>query len=397
MLVSHFKDKMKDDKFRGLVGLYIGRITLSISSALLGLFLPIFFYKIFNQNFQYVILYYLLSSIAYALLIPVGAQFLNKFGFKKALVLSSTWASFFYAVLFFMKEGSSMLLFLVPLSFLMLLFFRMFYWIPYRIDFAKSTNKNNRGSQISLLFATFTILGVVGPIISGYVINNFGFSVLFAIVFVILLFAGIPFSIIPKTNERFVWGYKETWKNVFSKKNRLITLSFVASGAENIIGLIVWPIFIFLLLNGDYLKVGAVSSFIIGGTVILQIIAGKYLDKTSEKKKMLKLGTVLYAIGWVFKIFVFTAYSIFVVGLYHSVTKILTRTSFLAMFYEIAEDKGHYIDEFTVLREISTQIGRVLSLSLVIIISFFMPIQWTFVIAAIATILFNALYIKKEI
>ncbi|HEC30735.1 MAG TPA: hypothetical protein ENI66_01835 [Candidatus Yonathbacteria bacterium] len=112
----------------------------------------------------------------------------------------------------------------------------------------------------------------------------------------------------------------------------------MANGAENVIGIVVWPIFIFLLLNGNYLEVGAVSGFIIGGTVILQLLAGKYIDEIAKKSDVLKLGSVLYALGWIVKIFVLTAFHIFIAGLYHSLTKILTRTTFETMFYELAAD-----------------------------------------------------------
>ncbi len=128
------------------------------------------------------------------------------------------------------------------------------------------------------------------------------------------------------------------WQRLFSPHNRPIAFSLMANGAENVIGIVVWPIFIFLLLNGNYLEVGAVSGFIIGGTVILQLLAGKYIDEIAKKSDVLKLGSVLYALGWIVKIFVLTAFHIFIAGLYHSLTKILTRTTFETMFYELAAD-----------------------------------------------------------
>lgn len=395
-MISVLKNKLRNDKFRGLLGLYVGRTILFVSSGLLGIFLPIFFYNTFEQNFQYLILFYLLGHLSYGLLAPLGARFLNKFGFKKALVFATLWGALFYTALFFMKEGSSNLIYLIPISFITMLFFRLFYWLPYHVDFAKFTNKNNRGKQVGLLLATLTIFGVAGPAIAGYVIENFGFNILFIATVGFFILASIPFSIVPRTNEKFVWSYTKTWKNLLSKKNRHLVLSLIANGAENVIGIIVWPVFIFLLLDGDYLKVGTISSFIIGGTVILQLIAGKYIDKMPEKGKMLKVGSMLYAIGWIIKIFVITSFHVFIAGLYHSLTGILTRTSFDTIFYELAADKGHYVDEFTVFREMAIQMGKVLTLTAVIIMSLFMEIQWTFLLGAIAAILLNALYIKKE-
>lgn len=104
----------------------------------------------------------------------------------------------------------------------------------------------------------------------------------------------------------------------------------------------------------------------------------------------------MYAIGWVVKIFVLTAFHIFVAGLYHSLTRILTRTTFETMFYELAADQGHYVDEFTVLREMAIQLGKVVTLLLVSIIALFFAIQWTFVIAAVSALLLNVFYMRKQ-
>ena len=55
----------------------------------------------------------------------------------------------------------------------------------------------------------------------------------------------------------------------------------MANGAENAIGVIIWPIFIWQLLEGDYVKVGAISSLIVFVTIAMQLSVGKYtvLDK----------------------------------------------------------------------------------------------------------------------
>ncbi|HAS84734.1 MAG TPA: hypothetical protein DCS23_01515 [Candidatus Yonathbacteria bacterium] len=145
----------------------------------------------------------------------------------------------------------------------------------------------------------------------------------------------------------------------------------VATGTEETIGVIVWPIFIFLLLQGDYFKVGALSSFTVGATVLLQYMFGHYLDKMGKKHQMLKAGSILYALGWIVKIFVLTAFHVFIVGLYHKIAKVMTDTSYDAIFYDLAADQGHYVDEFTVLSEMAMQVGRLVALvSVAVLVTF---------------------------
>ena len=389
------KLKWKDAKTRGFWGLYFGRSIFLISGGLLAIFLPIFLYETFSRNFQYVVLFYLLGSLAYGSLVAFGAQFLNRFGFKKALMLATVWGAAFYVSLFSIEQFGFAYI-IIPITFLSLLLFRLFYWIPYHVDFAKFTDKKSRGRQVSILFATIIFFSALGPIAAGWMIEHSGFGSLFLLSTVLFFFAVIPFSIVPKTREKFVWGYRETLRHLTSSKNRHMVLGLMASGAENTIGLIVWPIFIFLLLDGDYLEVGALSSFIVVGTIVLQLLAGKYLDKMTKKEKMLRVGSALISFGWVLKIFVVTAFHIFAAGLYHSLTRILTKTSIETMFYELAADSGHYIDEYTVLREMAINVGNVVALSLVILISLYLPIQWTFIVAATASILLNAFYLRSH-
>jgi MFS family permease len=156
------------------------------------------------------------------------------------------------------------------------------------------------------------------------------------------------------------------------------------------VGLIIWPIFIWQLLDGNYFEVGVISSLIVIVTVALQIVVGKYIDK-GNKQKMLKYGSGLYALGWVFKIFIATAFQIFIASTYHSLVKVFARTSFDTLNYEMAADQGHYVDEYTVLREMAISFGRMLmSLLIIFLISKF-NLEWSFILAALAALTMNFL------
>ncbi len=174
-------------------------------------------------------------------------------------------------------------------------------------------------------------------------------------------------------------------------------LAFMSYGAENLVGMIVWPIFIFGVLKGNYLQVGLISTFIIGVTVILQLGVGKYIDDYRRERRVLKIGTLLVSFGWIFKIFIGTAFQIFIVGTYHSLSNVLTKTPFDSLRYETAADEGHYVDEQTVLYEMAIQSGKVLMAVLVIFISIFFAIQWTFILAAVAVLALNLIRTKTDI
>jgi hypothetical protein len=148
-----------------------------------------------------------------------------------------------------------------------------------------------------------------------------------------------------------------------------------------------------VVLDGDVFEIGAVSTIVVGATIVIQLFIGKYLDNNAgSKEKTLRVGSSLYALGWIFKIFVLSAAQVFLVGLYHNIVKIFTHTPFSAILYDMSAEQGRYVDEFTVLREMSGHLGRATSLLAISALTLFIPIGWTFVLAAGASLALNVVY-----
>jgi len=377
---------------KGFVSLFVSkRLIQGAAAALLGVFVPIYLYTITGENFYVLGSFYALASLGYALALVYGAQLMNIFGYKKALIFGAFWNVSVYVILFFMNEVNVYML-LTPLLGALILV-RIFHWVPYHVDFAIFTKEGERGRNVSLTYATIAFLGVVGPILAGYIISNSGYSVLFAVSIVLLVVSMISYAAVPETHERFVWTFRETWMRLFSKEYRPMAFGKFATGVEKVITLIAWPIFLYEVLHGNVFEIGAVATFVTAATVVIQLALGKYLDKTHfGKEHVLKLGSSFYAVGWIIKIFVLSAVQIFFVGLYHNVSKIFTNTPFDALFYDMSADQGHYVDEFTVLSEMADHLGRFAGLLVVIALTLFISIQWTFIIGAVAALFFNVIY-----
>ncbi len=383
---------LKNGLSQGFISLYTGKMITVITYGISSIFLPIFLYKTYDAQLKYVVLFYVVGTWLYIFSVAYGAKFLNKFGFRRALRLSVVFGALFYASFYFINETNINYLIILPIIALTL--FRLTYWLPYHVDFAKFTSKKERGKQLSVLESTRLIISVVSPLVFGFLIAKFGFEIMFLFGVFIYLMSGIPYLSIPRTKEKYSWGYKETWKQFFAKENRGIVIAYIADGAENVVGVIIWPIFIWELLKGDVLQVGIISTLIVGISVVLQLVLGKYTDKM-DKKKMLKMGSIFHAFGWIAKIFVATAFQIFITATYHNLSKIFIRTPFDVLTYEMAADEGHYVDEFTVIHEIAIGIGKSLMLLLILFVSMFVSLQWTFILGAFAALLYNTIEFNK--
>ncbi len=374
----------------GFVSLYTGKAIMMFAGGLLGLFLPIFLFNLFDGDLTRVMLFYVVGSLAYALSVGYGVRILNWFGFRRSLIMSTFFGALFYVVFSFINKENALPL--LALAIVVLTLNRISYWIPYIVDFAQFTDKKNRGKELGILGVTRDILGVLAPLVAGFILSRYNFTILFVITIILFLVKAIPYFLLPETHETYQWGYRETWRQFVDPRRRRAIIAFFADGAESTVALEVWPIFIYLILHGDYLKVGAVSTIIVAVTVALQLAVGRYVDLSqSNAVQALRTGTLFYSIGWVLKMFVLNTYHIFILGAYHGVVKIVMQIPFDALTYELAADSGHYVDEFTVLHEMAVHIGKALMALLVIAVAWFLPIQWTFLLAACASMALNML------
>lgn len=90
--------------------------------------------------------------------------------------------------------------------------------------------------------------------------------------------------------------------------------------------------------------------------------------------------------------FVLSATQIFFVGLYHNITRIFIKTPYSAILYDMSGEQGQYVDEFTVVREMSVHFGRTLAVLFMVYLTFFLSIEWTFIIGVFASLAVNMVY-----
>jgi MFS family permease len=380
--------------------IFFSRITINSATQLMGLFLPIFLYQFFDLSLWSVVFYYLIIDSLYAGLVIFGCKgIMNRIGIKKSLQLSVLFGAAYYTVFFLINrfvvpgdllQNISNWIWIIP-AIMLSLSFRLSHWIPFHTNIAKLTEKTVRASQLSLMEATMMALGAVMPIVAGLVLDYLGYEVLFLTAIAIYLVSLIPFSLLPTVEEKFVWSWRKTWRKLFSKKMRPSVIAYAGDGAESVAGAIIWPIFIWQLLDGDYFQIGAISSVIILVTIILQMSFGGLLNKLSNRRRLLRYGTALYAIGWVLKALIGSAFQVFLFSTYHNLSRVFSRTSFDALNYDIAADQGHYVDEYTVVREIAILIGKVIMSIFILILLPYLSLRYIFILAALASLAMSLL------
>lgn len=371
----------------GFVALFSGRMLQFLASGLIGLFLPIFLYQTSGNDIFLVIWWYLIGHLAYSIILPWGARLVSAIGLRRCLRFSVVFDALAYAAIYLISYSFWPFFWL---SILMVVLARLTFWLPYHVDFALFTDKYDRGKEVSVIWATKAVLGILMPMAGGLLIGWFDFKIVFVLAIILYLTPAIPFMALPRTKERYVWGYWETIKHFFSQKSRNLVIANMANGAENAVALIIWPVFIWQLLAGNFLAVGILSSAIVLLGVVMQLLMGQYTD-LFNKRKLLKWGAGFYALGWFLKIFVLTGFHVFAAGTYHQLTQIFKDTPFDALNYEMLADQGHYVDEYTVIKEIAVQMGKVIILVFAMLFLLNFGLNWTFALAALASLFISLL------
>ena len=98
--MNYFDGKLQ----RGFLLLLSSRAINQIGEGLLGIFIPIFLYTLFEKNIYLLFFYYLLGFLLFGFLVAPGARLINKTGFKNALITGSISVVLFYVTLVFAEK-----------------------------------------------------------------------------------------------------------------------------------------------------------------------------------------------------------------------------------------------------------------------------------------------------
>ncbi len=366
---------------KGLISLWFGKIFLDFGSNIFVLFFPILLYTHF-KSYNLMIAYFVLGSSLYFFAAPLGAKVMNAIGIKKSILLSNVFRIPYFVALYKFPEDPLLYAAIAAIS---VTFMRSTFWLPFQTDSAKFSSKKNRGKQFGVIFSISSALAIVAPIIGGFILDTWDFRVLTMVSLAVSLVSTIPFYFLPETKEEVSWSYRETFKYFFHPFNRRMVAAYMSDGAVGVIGGVFWPLFIFFIFDEKYKALGLVSGGVLLVGMLLRLVLGGLLDKF-KKVRLVKIGTILNSTAWLLKAAVVTTFHVFAVSIYHTLVMIVLRTSLDTLVYEKAADRGHYIDEYTLIKEMAIHMGRVLILLLVACLLVFLPMQVTFILASVATL-----------
>lgn len=330
------------------------------------------------------LLYAIAHGISF-LLTPLSGAAL-RVGVRRALILGSLAAclSFgFLAQLFLSRISSN-----PDIAFSLIAGFailsgiqRAIYFVPYAT--ASALTESRAGHVLTRELSLALI-----PLIGGYVITYIsgGVGLVFAFAGAASLAAAIAVIEMPEIYERFEWRYLDTLRALFARSHRGAFFVAVFDGLQGAALLLIWPLSAFVILGQSFLAFGFVMALTFIVAFLGRFGIRRILRSIRADRSPYILATIAFS-SWIFRLSAGTPLQIIVADVYyHSAAQPRGRGVDVHAFDQWA-DNGHYVDEYTALKEMGLAIGRIL----MCIVFAILALQFTPVIAFVACIVAAAI------
>ncbi len=359
------------------------RIAFSAANSFAWIFVFEYFYIIWGSlalAIARTVLLYALSQTVTCLLTPLTARGLRH-GMRREMIYGASAAAAAFILLGAIFEGYFDPYYKAAMIGFALLIgaYRALYWVPYEVE-RSETRAAPAGAYSEVLIALM-------PAFAGFVLAFAGIyeaGLLFAAGVVIAL-SLIPLVSVPEAYEHFPWGYRETFGILFARAHRRLFWGAVIDGIQGMALLLLWPLAVFFLVGWSYPLFGLIFSF----SFLLLIVARDWIGRTMRRMRIhesLPVSIAIVSSAWIGRMLVVNPLSVVVVDSYGHIGNPKISTDHPA--FEQVSDAGHFIDEYTALREIGLTLGRIaLCIGVVALLGIFaLPFVFgaAFVIAGIA-------------
>jgi len=258
------------------------------------------------------------------------------------------------------------------------------YWAAHHADFAYYGKNGQRGREVGTLRGLMRASAVAAPFLGGLILKFYDFGILFLVVSILLFVSLIPLF---TTKEKFkprTFSYLSSFKRLFLRKNKKRFLGLMGFG-EGIVGIAIWPIFIYLVL-ADYLKLGSLISL----ATLITVIAIFYISRLTDRmnrKTITKTGSILCSISWLARLLAkFPLYILFV-DAFSRISKSSIEIPMYASAYKRAQTSR--VMDTIIFYEMGLNLGGTLTALLVYILLFYTSnIALAFIPAAIVSLLY---------
>lgn len=375
-LSSILKDK------RPIYRVYITHTLRSIALSIISIYVPIFLFTL-GHSLADIILFYTLFHVSGLLLtIFVFSKLIEKFGPLFALKVGNIAQVLFFLLLLALSAVPALYWGIAVVGGIA----TFAYWLPLNMILLRNADFNKMGSDLGKFFALPKAFKIVGPLLSAALIPFVGFWPIFILASVGVVLSYFPLVGIQTSDIKVTFRLKQMWM-ALKERGHL----FVLEGFDNVLeeSEWFWGIYVYLLI-GSLATPGIVGSLEAIGGALFIFFVGKHANKHAHK--MILMGAALFVMISIFRIYIEVPVWAYVATLAGSFAMTFFFVPYTATIYRAVKHKNE--EEFIILREIPTVLGRVVMFSGVLL-TVSQP-NLFFLLPAGAMILFIPYFLKKR-
>ena len=273
--------------------------------SMISIFIPMYLLKEVGLPFSSVLIYFISVYLFLILGYLIGYFISLKIGVGRVIMYSIPFYIFSY---FFLYEILSHNISLVLIGATMGIAHGI-YWFGYSTNFATFSDRKHRGEEVKLWYILAALVGIIGPLLGGILLDNLGFYIVFVLAILLLIVSVFP--LLGLDERKLV--HRLSFHDIFQKVNLENAPRYFVEGMRQTSESIFWPVFIFYFIPG-YTSLG----FVIAGSTLFSSFAiwfiGDKVDVVS-RKLFTDFSSIIYGLVSVAKIFVKTFSQIFTIGI----------------------------------------------------------------------------------
>lgn len=370
-------------EFDELSELYTTQFLRSLSLSLVGIFVPVYLYKI-GYSITDIALFFVVWFGVRPFLGYLTAKLIGEIGPKHTMILS---VGIQIAYLSFILSIQTMGWPLFLVAAIGSLYYGM-YRMAFDIDFSKVKHTEHGGKEVGYMQIFERTGGVIGPLVGGLVAGFFDPRYTLALAIVVLVISLIPLL---ATAEPVRRHQVITLKGFNFKRYRR---SFALSSAfqmQEVTGIIMWPLFLgaFILIEGTYQILGLLASI----STVLAIVSAYSIGKLIDKEKgghLLNVGATINAVVQLFKPFVSNVIGVLAINLAREPAAAMYRIPFMKGRYDEADSATGYRIVYFMYVELAIAIANIIIWGFVAAFSYYvdakLALQISFVIGALMSL-----------
>ena len=300
----------------GLEALAINYTISQVASGMLVMFGVLFIYELgesFNKGLLMVLGFFGLQRIVVGLVVPLVAKLISKTGYRWMMLIGLI--SLALKAWFLMQVGQYSLWLLAPAMILGGVAIASYYQGYYGI-FLDDNDDDRIGEQMGLMTMVGRMALIISPLLAGFLVDEYGFSVMFGVAMSLLIISLGPLFLMQHHEHKASSFSTKAVVKLFKKKKGF-TASVFWWNIESGIQAFYWPIFLFLVV-GSHIKFGAIASIVMIFNSLAVYVSGKIYDKRPLRRGY-PMATGVVMVSYILR---FSAFSLLMVGAADSLNRI---------------------------------------------------------------------------